>query len=177
MNTKKLKTVSFALVIFLMSGFVTQAQAPFYDTKFEDGKVVSRTKYVMMYSGFYERESESKYTYNEEGDFLKKEFFVWNKKYKWNDKAGRMYPDYSDNNWTPKYSIVQKKDFANNFINMEFSLWNNSKKAYNSPAETMIFQLNDANYINYLAFQKGNEYDEVTNNINFSRELLALMGK
>ena len=178
MKTSILRTVCLAIVIFLMNGFVTKAQEPFYDTTWnDDGRMVSRTKYVMKYSGLYERESVSKYTYDEEGNFLKKEVYLWNKKYEWNDKAGRMYPDYSERNWTPQYCILHTKDLVNNFTYSELLLWNKNKNTYDAPAEKMILQLNGPNNINYLAFQKGGKYDEVTNNISYDKGLLAGVAK
>ena len=173
METRILSTVCLAVCIFLMSGFVTKAQEPFYDTKWEDGKMVSKTKYEIGNFGMYEPKSVIKYAYDEKGEFVKKEVCVWNPKYYYNNKTGRWEPDYGENNRTPKYCILQKKDMVNNFIYVELLLWNKKEKAYNPPAETMVFQLKDAEHFNYLAFQKGNVYDEMVNIINYHRGLLA----
>ena len=177
MKTRVLRTVCFVFIGFLMNGFITKAQEPFYDTEWKDGKMVLRTKYVMNYFSLYERESVSKYTYDESGNFLKKEVYAWNKKYEWNDKLCKYYPDYSENKWTPLYCILKKEDLASNFVSMELLYWNQKKKTYNAPAEAIIFQLDNPNYFNYLAFQKGDKYNEVVNNINYSRELLAKLAE
>jgi hypothetical protein len=164
----------FVVVVLLTAGFVVKAQEPFYNTKWEEGKMVSKTKYVMGYSGFYEQESISQFTYDAKGDFLKKEVYVWNRKYKWNDQANRLYPDYSESNWTPQYCILRNKDFTNNFVSMELLLWNNAKKSYDRPVERMVYQLHDSpNLFTYLAFQKGNRYVEWVNSVYREGRLLA----
>ena len=174
MKTSILRTVCFAVVIILMSGFVTKAQnEPFFNTKWENGKVVSKTKFDMGNYGMFEPKYEVKYAYDENGDLLKKEVCVWNPKYELNRKTGRWDSDYSESNWTPEYCIIQKKDLVNNFVYAELSRWNKKENSYDAPAESMVFQLNDANHFNYLAFQKGDKYDEVVNNINYDRGLLA----
>ena len=173
MKTSILRTVCIAFSMFLVSNFVVKAQESFYDTKWEEGKMVSRTKYLMGYSGLYEQESVSKYTYDENGDFLEKEVYAWNRKYAWNDKAGRQYPDYSESNWMPQYRILQKNDLTGNFVSMELLLWNKLKKDYDNPVEKIIFQLNASNMFTYLAFQKDNKYVEWVNSINQDRRLLA----
>ena len=177
MRTSVVGIACLAFAGFLMSGFVTKAQDGFYDTKWENEKVVSKTKFEMGDYGMYEPKFEIKYAYDENGDFMKKEVCVWNPKYVWNDKTGRWDPDYSDANWTPQYCIEQKEDLVNNFIYAELLLWNRKEKIYNAPAETMIYQLKDANHFNYLAFSKDNKYDEVANTINYDRELLARLAK
>lgn len=177
MKTNFFRTLCFAFVIFLMNGLAVNAQEPFYNTVWENGKVVSRTKHVMGYDGLYEKESVSKYTYNEEGDLLKKEVCTWDKKYKWNDRAGRYCPDYSENNWTPQYCILYKNDLLNNFASIELLKWNVGKKIYNDPKEMMLFQLDSPNNFNYLAFQKGKAFSELVNNINYDKELLARLAK
>ena len=178
MKTSILKTVCVTFAVLLMSGFATKAQEPFYDTEYNEyGRMVSKTKYVMKYSGLYERESVTKCSYDDDGNFLKKEVFLWNEKYVWNDKAGRYIPDYSEKNWTPQYCILNNNDIVNNFIYSELLIWNKSKQTYDTPKETMIIQLNDKNYLNYFAFQSGGKFEVVTNNINYNSELLAKSAK
>jgi hypothetical protein len=169
MKKSILRNVCFAVVIILMSGFVTKAQnESFFDTKWENGKVVSKTKYEMGCFGIVEPKFEVKYAYDENGDFLKKEVCAWNPKYVLNDKTGRWDPDYSESNWTPEYCIVQKKDMINNFVYAELLLWNKKLNTYDIPTETMTYQLKDANHFNYLAFTKGNKYEEVANIIKYT---------
>ena len=176
MKTNFLRIVCFAFIICLMNGFVSKAQAPFYNTKWEDGKMVSRTKCVMGDAGLYIQESVSEYTYDENGDLFKKEVYVWNPKYKRNDK-GKYYPDYSDKNWTPNYCILYKKDFISNFASIELFSWNKKENRYDAPVEIMIFQMKDSNHFNYLAFKKGNRFDEVVNDINYDRVFFAGLAK
>jgi hypothetical protein len=92
-----------------MNVFVVNAQEPFYNTKWEDGKMVSRTRHLLNYTGLYEQQVISKYTYDEKGDFLTKEVYEWRRKYVWNDEKGLYCPDYSENNWIPQYCIQQKR--------------------------------------------------------------------
>jgi len=177
MKTSVLRIACLAVICILMSGFVANAQDRFYDTKWESGKVVSKTMFDMGDYGMYEPKFEIKYAYDENGNFMKKEVCVWNPKYVWNYKTGRWDPDYSEANWTPQYCIKQKEDLVNNFIYAELLLWNKKEKIYNAPMETMIYQLKDANHFNYLAFSKNNKYIEVTNNINYDSGLLARITK
>jgi len=178
MKTRILRTVCFVFIACLMNGFVTRAQESYYSTTKENGKVVSQTKYVIGSLGIIVKESESKYTYDESGDFLKKEVYAWNPVYERNNKTGRYAPDYSEGNWTPQYCVFQKKDVISNFVYVEMHLWNQAEKAYNdAPEETVISQLNDSNNYNYLAIQKGDKYTEVINNINYDRELLTGLAK
>ena len=147
-----------------MNGYVSKAQKAFYDTKQdENGRPVSTTKYVARDFGFYEKESISYFTYDGKGDLLKKEVYVWNPAYKLDNKTCRQYPDYSEKNWTPRYSILWQKDSGNNFVSIELFVWNTVKKSYGEAKEKAIYQLNDSNRFNYLAFQKGDEYVEQIN--------------
>jgi len=177
MKTSILRTACFVFVIVLANGFVTKAQESFCNTKWENGKVVSKTKYEMGDYGMFEPKFEIKFAYDKEGNFLEKEVSVCNPKYDFNDKTGRWEPDCSEKNWTPQYRILQKKDLASNFISVELYLWNTKEKSYNAPTETMIYQTKDSNHFNYLAFTRGNKYDEVANLINYDKELLARLGK
>ena len=64
MKTSILRIAGFAAGVLWMSVFGAKAQEPFYDTTWgDDGRTASRTKYVMSYTGLYEQESVSKYTY------------------------------------------------------------------------------------------------------------------
>ena len=178
MKTSILEKVCIAFVIILMNGFVSKAQEqPFYDTVWEEGRVVSRTKHEMGRYGMCVRTQVSKYTYGEEGGFLKKEVLVWNKKYKWNEKAGKYCPDYDETNWTPSYCILYTKDSLSDFVALELCLWNRKQNGYDSPIESMHYQLNVPQNFNYLAFYKDNKYDEWVNNISYDRELLAKSAK
>jgi hypothetical protein len=174
MKTSILRTVCFAVVIFLTNAVVIKAQEPFYDRSWDaEGRILSSAKYVMGYFGMSIVESVSKSTYDENGDLLKKEVFVWKPKYEFNSKRGRWEPDYSESTWKPQYCIQHSKDMVNNFVTIELLLWNKKTNAYDSPAESMIFQEKDANHFNYLAFTKGKKYDEIVNNIDYDKKLLA----
>ena len=176
MKTSILRTVCFAFIVVLMNGFVSKAQESLYDVKMENGKVVSKTRFVPGDFGMRVKESESRYTYNENGDLLKKETFVWTPTYAKNNQ-GRFYADYSANNWTPQSCIVYKKNSVSNFASVEFLVWNAEAKAYGLPVKTMIYHLNDSNVYNYLAFQSGNEYKEVVNTLNYDKTSLAELVK
>lgn len=176
MKARILMTVCFTFIIFLTNSLVSEAQESSYSTKVENGKVISQTKYVM---GNYEmrvKESESKYTYDEKEGLLKKEVSVWNQKYKKNDK-GKYYPDYSESNWTPKYCIFYERNSTKNTVSVTILLWNKKKNAYDDPVETMIFQLNDSNYNNYLAFLKVNENNEGINDMAYDKKLFSKLAE
>jgi hypothetical protein len=176
MKTSILRTVCFTFGIFLASHFAVKAQEAFYDTKWEDGRMVSRTKYVMGYSGFCEQRSVSKFTYDSEGEFLKKEVYDWTPKYAW-DKNGRCYPDYNESNFIPRYRITREKHPVSNMVTMALLLWNKQKKTYDDPIEKTVFQLDGVNRFNYLAFEKDERYVVWVNHIHYDREILAGLGE
>ena len=173
MRTSFFRVGCLVFSIFVASGFVTKAQKPFYHAEKEDGKVVSRTTYVMGDFGYYVQESVSKYTYDEKGDFLKREVCVWNQKYDWNEKKGKYCPDYSESNWTPRFCILCHKNAISNWTTLKLLVWNNEKKEYVDVASQMFYQLNDSNRLDYLAFQKGNKYYERVKSIKYDRNLFA----
>ena len=175
MKTRIFKMASCVFVIFLMNTFVSKAQnQPFYDTKRDEGgRVVSKTMYAPGDFGFFEPKWEVNYSYDENGDFLKKEVSEWNVKYELNAKTGRWTPDFGEKNRTPHYCFIRKKDLINNFITCELLIWNKKEKKYDNPVESMTFQLKDANHFNYLAFFKDNKYVEWVNTINFDGNLIA----
>jgi len=176
MKTSILRTVCFTFIVVLMNGFVSKAQNSFYDTKMENGKVTSIAKYVKGNFGMSVKESEARYTYDENGDLLKKETYVWNPTYEKNNN-GRYYADYSEINWTPQYCTLYKKNPANSFVSVELLSWSITEKAFVNPVEMMVFRLNNYNRFDYLAFQKGDKYKEVINTLNYDKELIAGLEK
>jgi len=175
MRTSILRIVCFVFATLMMNSFAAKAQKAFYDIRQEDGKMVSKTMYVRGNFGYYyEAKLMSKFTYDEKGNFLKKEVFVWNPTYKLNIKL--WYPDYSEKNWTPKYCVLHQKDSTNNFVSIELFVWNAKKKSYGEAKERMIYQLNDSNLVNYLASQNGDKFEQV-NNLKYDKLLLAKLVK
>ena len=173
MKTSILKMAGFVVAGLMLNSFAGKAQEAFYDTKREDGKTVSQTMYAPGNFGSYEAKTMSKFTYDEKGDFLKREVSVWNPTYKLNNKTGQWYPDYSEKNWTPKYCILRQKDSTNDFVSIELFVWNVETKSYGQAKERMVYQLNDANNLNYIEFQNGDSYVERVNNLNSDKTLLA----
>lgn len=171
------KTVCIACSMLVVSNFVVKAQQPLYNTTYENGKVVSVTKYEMADNGLYEAKLKTNFSYNEAGEFLKKEVYAWNQTYAWNERGCR-YPDYSKSNWTPQCRILYKKDMVNNFVSVELFRWDKKEKAFSeNAAEREIFQLRDAEHFNYLAALKNNVYDETVNDIHYDINLLAQIAK
>jgi hypothetical protein len=169
--------VYFVIAIFLANVFTVNAQSPFYDTKKEDGKIISNIKYVMGNRGLYEQKSVSKYTYDKNGDFEKKEVYVWIPKYA-QDQRGNYYPDYSEKNYVPHYCIAHRKDPGIGTVSFTLHLWDRKKNSYGAAAEKMIFLQDEANgLLNYLAFQKKNEYlvqiDNINYDIHYAWQMLA----
>ena len=177
MRTSILRMVCFVFAGLMMNGFTGKAQEAFYDTKQENGKLVSKIMYAPGYFGYDVATSKSEFTYDEEGNFLKKEVFVWNSTYKLNNKTGKWQPDYSEKNWTPKYCILRLEDSTNNFVSVELVIWNVEKKNYGEAKERIIYQLNDSNLLNYLAFQNGDNYVERVNISDYDKILLAKLAK
>lgn len=148
MKTTIFKTMVIVVVATLASVSLN-AQEPFYDTKWEDGKIETRTRYVLGFSGLYEKDMLSEYFYDESGDFYMKVVSRWNSK---------------KESWIPEYRIVQQKDATDRFVSIEYMTWNVKNGRYNEPAERMVYQQNvwkDRFY--YLAFQKDKQIKEWVN--------------
>jgi len=90
-----------------------------------------------------------------------------------NNKTGQWYPDYSEKNWAPKYCILRQEDSTRDFVSIELFVWNAETKSYGQAKERMVYQLNDANILNYIEFQNGDSYVERVNNLNSDKTLLA----
>jgi len=185
MKTGFLRTAGFAFAVVMMNVFVSNAQGTFYETEWEDGKKVLITKYVIGSDGIDVKESVSKYTYDENGEFLKKEVYVWRPQYIFimKNNRGKCIPDYGESNWVPTYCIERKKDFMSNLISKKFRdhlislellYWNKKTKKYDKLKERIIYQLNDSgSTYNYLASQKGNKLVEGINKIKLNKDLLT----
>ena len=175
MKATILRATCMTIVMIGLSIFPSKAQNEFYNTKWIDGKIDTRTKYVMGYTGLYEKNSLSKYTYDKEGNFMMKEVYTWNRKYAWNDRHGIQIPDPSEDNWTPDYCIIHKENPANHVMMLEYYVWNQKDKKYNSdPKERMIYQQSSSkNEFIYLAYQKDEKYQELVNNVSFGSYMLA----
>jgi hypothetical protein len=152
-----------AAIVLLACGFTAKSQEPFYNTEWKDGRIISVTKHEMGYSGLYEKKAISEYTYDEDGDFVMKEVFVWNGKYVWYEKGGIRIPDYSKKNWIPDSRIVCSIDLTSNIVTYELFKWNSWKKEYKEPIEKLIYKVEPNKFI-YYAYQKGNKYTEFVNN-------------
>lgn len=141
--------VAFAIIIALISFCSTaSAQEYFFDSKWEDGKVISRTKYEVGFSGWYEKTVKYEYTYADNDNFLTKKF------YKWNNKKSE---------WIPQYCIERYQD-ETGYVVLQYRKWDRTNAGYTESEEKMIYQLDDLNnHFTYLAFERDNLYQEFVN--------------
>lgn len=149
MKTTILRTVIFAMIALFVCVSMMNAQEPFYDTKWENGKIDTRTRYALGYSGLYEKSMLSEYFYDESGDFYMKIISRW---------------DRRKECWVPDYRILHQKNEISGIVSIEHASWDAKKQRYNEPHERMLYQINESqDRFFYLAFEKGNRFKEWVN--------------
>jgi hypothetical protein len=175
MKTTILRITCAAIALTFSCSLASKSQTAIYDTELENGTIKTQIKCVIGYSGLYEKNSISEYTYNEDGTIKMKEVYAWNKKYEWVSKQAMWAPNYNQENWTPNYKFVFKEDKTNNLVTIEYYTWNKKTNSYNESINKIMYQLNDAkDRIYYLALQKDNKIDILVGE-EFDRQMIAGM--
>lgn len=143
----KTTVISFMITVFALTAnlFSVNAQSSsdfFFDRKYENGKVISSTKYELGYSGLHEKTHLTLYTYNDDGLMTQKETFNWNKR---------------KEAWIPETQITQVYNRWDNTIIAELSVWNKKENKYNDVSEKAFYQLDGKGDVISLAFLKVNK--------------------
>jgi hypothetical protein len=149
MKTKTNFLVIFAVIIatniFSVSSQTTSDF--FFDKKYENGKVVSSTRYELEYSGLHVKKYLCEYSYDESGNLVKKESFKW-------DSKGFV--------WTPVYYIQYFYNRIDNHLEAsEYASWNKKENKFNEVSEKALYQTDYVGDILFYQFikidGKGNE--------------------
>jgi hypothetical protein len=143
------------VVLFATTIFSASAQTNpkyFFDRKYENGKVLSSTKYELNYSGLHVQTNLSSYSYDEQGNLVKKEDFKWN-------------PETSA--WIPVYYIEFSYDILTNSRILEYATWNKKENKFNPVSEKVIYQMDALGTVASAVFKKiinpkTNTFEELT---------------
>lgn len=114
----------FALVFTFICSFSLQAASPknyLYDTKEENGKIVSKVIFLQE-DGLLNKQVKYEFAYNEIGKVSEKKAYRWNK---------------STDEWEPYYLIsYQYEDDGN--IRTQYGMWDRKKKDFSLNVQNMM---------------------------------------
>lgn len=122
MKTSMVTKSVFSLVVMFVCSMMVSASMPRdykYDTKFVDGKVVSKTVFSQV-NGLLNKQVRYEFTYNTDGKVAEK------KAYRWNGNDGE---------WTPYYLISYKYDKGS--IESTYGMWNKRKNNFTLGVQSM----------------------------------------
>jgi hypothetical protein len=145
MKTKTNFLVIFAVIIATNIFSVSSQTTPefFFDKEYENGKVVSSTKYELEYSGLHVKKYLCEYFYDELGNLVKKESFKWNSE---------------ESAWTPTYYIQYLYDRIDNHLEAsEYAIWNKKENKFNEASEKALYQ---TDYTGNILSYRFTEIDE-----------------
>lgn len=125
---------SILTVLFLLAGNIAiqaaSAKTYMYDTKEENGKVISKVVFVQE-NGLLNREVMYEFSYNNDGKVSEKKAFRWNEK---------------TNEWTPYYLMTYQ--YTDDTIQSEYKIWDKKKQSYQN-TQSMSMSIN--NYDNIFS--------------------------
>lgn len=158
MKTKVISTLVALFAVVLCSNAQSSSDY-FFDRKYEDGKVVTSTRYELGYSGLFEKSRLTTYSYNEEGEVTKKETFNWNSK---------------RSEWIPEARIDFTHDFLVNSCLAEYSLWNGKKGEFGAISERAVYRFDQTGSILSCAFLKEDSQGKEKVTASWKKEVLYL---
>jgi hypothetical protein len=125
MKTSVLNKMTGILFLIFVCSMSLSALSPknyLYDTKEENGKVVSKTIFLQN-DGLLDKQWKYDFTYNEEGKVAEKTACRWN--------AGKEA-------WEPFYRIAYQYEKETGEIRSLYGLWNRKTKDYSLNTQTII---------------------------------------
>ncbi len=142
--------IAFATILLVTIGsFSAKAQNNpdfFFDRKYENETLVSKTKYELGYAGLFEQTYRYTYSYDAFGKLTQEETF------KWNDRKSV---------WEPVSCIEHIYDILENTVTIEHRLWNKSDMKYNKTIQYVVYQLDEqGNLISYTTGKGDNKSGE-----------------
>lgn len=135
MKTQFLSKGIFTLLFAVICGFAAQASSPrnyLYDTKEENGQIISKTVFLQADNGMLDKQVKYEFAYGENGKVAVK------KAYRWDGKT---------NKWLPFYQTEYNYDEKNNEIKSVYGLWNNKTNKFDLNVQTMVIPSSNYNEI------------------------------
>ena len=136
--------VAFTMIFFVtISSFSVSAQSEydfFFDRKYDNEKIVSKTKYELNYTGLFEQSYYYAYSYDSWGQLTKQETFKWNKR---------------KSTWEPVCCINHSSDLVTNTTILEYQTWSKKNMKYNKIFMSAVYQLDTEGNLLYYTIGKG----------------------
>ncbi len=121
-----------AFVFTFICSLSISAAAPknyLYDTKEENGKIISKVIFLQQENGLLDKQVRYEFQYNQDGKVSEKKAFRWDKE---------------KDEWTPFYKITYQYDIQNGDIKTHYGIWNKQKKSFSLNVQDMVIP--SANY-------------------------------
>ncbi|MCC8094431.1 MAG: DUF3836 domain-containing protein [Tannerellaceae bacterium] len=130
-----MKTLGIVKNMWMVIAFVTCSTMAYgispknyiYDTKEENGKMVSKVVYLED-QGILDKQVMYEFSYNEEGKVAGKKAFRWNKK---------------GNEWEPYFLITYTYENGSDEIQSVYGMWDKKKKDYSFNVQTLNFPVSN----------------------------------
>ena len=142
MKTTIIKKAFVAIVITVSSVLSVNAQDFFFDKKYMNEQIISKTKYELKASGLYEKTTLTEYTYNEKDQLEKEETFKW---------------DVRKSVWVPAFCVNHIYNIVDNTYLIELITWNKKENKYNEVSESAIYWMNEYGNVVYWDFYKNSK--------------------
>lgn len=124
MKASVLKKEILSLVVLFICSMAMSAASPrnyLYDTKEENGKIVSKVIFLQE-DGLLNKQVKYEFTYNDNGKVAEKKAYRWNQ---------------SKETWDPYYLISYQYNEDGN-ITSEYGMWDKKKKDYSLNIQKMV---------------------------------------
>lgn len=124
MKVSVLRKEILSLVVLFICSMAMSAASPrnyLYDTKEENGKIVSKVIFLQE-DGLLNKQVKYEFTYNDNGKVAEKKAYRWNQ---------------SKDTWDPYYLISYQYNEDGN-ITSEYGMWNKKKKDYSLNIQKMV---------------------------------------
>lgn len=125
MKTSVFTKSIFGFVLVFVCSMIVNAASPknyMYDTKEENGKIVSKTVFLNE-DGLLNKQVMYEFAYNEDGKVSEKKACRWNRT---NDK------------WEPFFKISYEYNNETGDIHTVYGMWNSKKKDYSLNVQEMV---------------------------------------
>jgi hypothetical protein len=125
MKTPVLSSAVWGAILFFTCSLSLPAIPPgdyMYDTKEENGKIVSKTIFLQK-EGLLDRQLKYDFKYGEDGKVTEKKACRWNS---------------SKNDWEPFYLIAYRYDREKGAIHSEYAMWDRKTKDYTLNVQTIV---------------------------------------
>ena len=138
MKTTVIRVALAAIFMVTISSFSASAQSEydfFFDRKYDNGKIVSKTKYELGYAGLFEPTYYFAYSYDSWGRLAKQETFKWNQR---------------KSIWEPVCCTDHSFDWFTNTMTLEYQTWNKKNMRYNEVSMYAVYRLDtEGNLLDY----------------------------